>query len=209
MIRTTPKRGFTNAFAHETVPLNIGRLQRFINNGRLDASKPITVRELYLSGCIHQVGTGGVKLLAQASEALESPIDIVVSRASASAIRAIEAQGGTITCKFYTPLSLRAAIKPEKWLDRGRIVPEEPLPLGRRDLMYYTDISKRGYLAKMNRNGTLDSVLKRLDGASAQALLNASVAADKTSAQAGVKAKVAEAANEAATSSQPLPSSSS
>ncbi|CAO1616221.1 unnamed protein product [Sympodiomycopsis kandeliae] len=161
--RTFPKRGFVNAFAHDTVPLNIGRVQEWIEAGRLDASKPITIRELYLSRCIHQTGEGGIKLLAQESslQPFSTPINIVVSRASASAIKAVERSGGSITCKYYTPLSIRACIKPEKWTERGRLVPEEPLPIGKRDLMYYTDIKNRGYLAKMSRNGTLSGFMER------------------------------------------------
>lgn len=132
-----------------------------------------------MSRCIHQTGEGGVKLLAGKSERLRQPIDIIVARASKSAIKAVESvEGGNITCKFYTPLSIRAAIKPEKWTDQGKLVPDDPLPIGRRDLMYYTDIQRRGYLAKMNRNGTLDSVLERLHGSGSDALLEASVFAD-------------------------------
>lgn len=65
---------------------------------------------------------------------LSQPLHIVVSRASESAIRAVEKAGGSITCKFYTPLSLRALIKPEKWTDRGRLLPNESVPIGRKEL---------------------------------------------------------------------------
>lgn len=203
LIRTVPKRGFTNAFAHETVPLNLGRLQLWIDTGRLDPSQPITIRELFRSRCIHQTGDGGVKLLAQSSERLRQPINLVVSRASVSAIKAVESLGGTITCKFYTPLSIRAAVKPEKWTDRGRVVPEDPIPLGRRDLMYYTDMKNRGYLAKMSRNGELSAVIERLKGQTAKALFEAAVGAGgsgavteqgKASEQQLVEEGIAEAA---------------
>lgn len=65
---------------------------------------------------------------------LSQPLHIVVSRASESAIRAVEKAGGSITCKYYTPLSLRALIKPEKWTDRGRLLPNESVPIGRKEL---------------------------------------------------------------------------
>ncbi|CAO1617811.1 unnamed protein product [Parajaminaea phylloscopi] len=154
-----PKRGFVNAFAHETVPLNISRLQEWISAGRLDASKPITVKELFESRCIHRVGDGGVKLLGEGAMNLLQPVNVVVSRASVSAIAAIEAAGGSITCVYYTPLTLRALLKPEKWTSRGKMVPRQSMPIGRKDLLYYSDIRNRGYLAKLHLNKELDPTI--------------------------------------------------
>jgi large subunit ribosomal protein L15 len=94
-------------------------------------------------------------ILLQGSKTLRQPLTLIVSRASAPAIRAVEAAGGSITCKFYTPLTLRALVKPEKWLLQGKMPPNEPLPVGKRDLLYYSDIRKRGYLAKLHLTGTL------------------------------------------------------
>lgn len=125
------------SFAHETVPLNLSRLQTWIDAGRLDPTHPITARELYLSRCIHRLGDGGVKLLADGAESLRQPVDLVVSRASTMAIRAVEGLGGSITCKYYTPLTLRALVKPEKWVERGRMLPRESMPINRRDLREY------------------------------------------------------------------------
>ncbi|PWN22988.1 ribosomal protein L15 [Microstroma glucosiphilum] len=155
IMRRYPKRGFVNAFAHRTVPLNIERLQDWIDQGRIDPSKPITAKELYETRCVHSLGDGGVKLLGEGSKTLRQPLTLIVSRASATAIRAVEAAGGSITCKFYTPLTLRALVKPEKWLLQGKMPPNEPLPVGKRDLLYYSDIRNRGYLAKLHLTGTL------------------------------------------------------
>lgn len=130
--------GSPTRFAHETVPLNVSRLQEWISAGRLDPSKPITVKELFLSRCIHRMGDGGVKLLGNGAETLAQPVDVVVSRASLSAIKAIEAAGGSITCVYYTPLTLRALVKPEKWTDKGKMVPRQSIPIGRKDLREYT-----------------------------------------------------------------------
>jgi Ribosomal proteins 50S-L15, 50S-L18e, 60S-L27A len=41
------------------------------------------------------------------------PIDITVSRASASAIEAIEAAGGKIQCRYHNMLGMRALLRPE------------------------------------------------------------------------------------------------
>ena len=46
------------------MPLNVDRLQQWIDLGRLDTSKPITIKELHESRCLHGV-KDGVKLLAR------------------------------------------------------------------------------------------------------------------------------------------------
>lgn len=48
-------------------PLNLDRLQQWIDQGRIDPSKPITMKELHQSRCLHGV-KDGVKLLARVSE---------------------------------------------------------------------------------------------------------------------------------------------
>ena len=45
-------------------PVNLDRIQDWVNQGRLDSSKPITMRELNKSRCIHGV-KHGVKVLAR------------------------------------------------------------------------------------------------------------------------------------------------
>jgi large subunit ribosomal protein L15 len=48
-------------------PINLDRIQSWIDQGRLDPSKPITMKELQKSRCIHGVKRHGVKLLARVS----------------------------------------------------------------------------------------------------------------------------------------------
>ncbi|BCR86301.1 mitochondrial 54S ribosomal protein uL15m [Aspergillus chevalieri] len=96
------ERGFTNIFTADLAPANLDRIQEWIDQGRIDPTRPITVRELAQSRCIHQPKEG-VKLLGRGGEGiLKQPIHIVVSRASASAIAAVEAAGGSVTTRFYT-----------------------------------------------------------------------------------------------------------
>ena len=54
----------SDSFTPEIVPLNVDRLQEWIDQGRLDTSKPITIKELHESRCLHGV-KDGVKLLAR------------------------------------------------------------------------------------------------------------------------------------------------
>jgi large subunit ribosomal protein L15 len=142
--RRYPKRGFTNIFAKEFTTVNVNRIQQWIDEGRLDPTKPITARELYESACVHSFGDG-IKLLAKGAASLSHPIHLIVSRASPAAIAAVENSGGSIVCKYYSRVSLRALVKPEKYV--GTIPIRQPDPIHKRDLVYYSNPATRGYLA--------------------------------------------------------------
>ncbi|KAG8953974.1 YmL10 [Tulasnella sp. 424] len=139
--RRFPKRGFTNPTATEFAPVNLDRLQHWINSGRLTSSpeKPITARELLMSGCIHNV-KDGVKLLGDGAEQLKSPVFLELSRASKSAISAIESQGGKVVCKYYNDLALKDLV-------HGRTDRQEALPVRKADILWYANKRNRGYLA--------------------------------------------------------------
>ena len=92
--------------------VNLSRIQEWIDQRRIDPSKPITVRELSKSNCIHHY-KDGVKVLGDGASDLKQPIHLVVSRASGSAIEAIEAAGGTVTTRFYTRAALRHIVAKE------------------------------------------------------------------------------------------------
>ncbi|CAG8701381.1 10075_t:CDS:2, partial [Acaulospora colombiana] len=88
--------------------------KHWINTGRIDPTKPITMKELLDSRCVHGV-KDGVKLLSEGSQHFSTPVTIEIARASRSAIKAIEKVGGNITCRYFNRLSLRATLKPEKF----------------------------------------------------------------------------------------------
>ena len=50
-------------------------------------------------------------ILTQNSEQLTTPINIVVSRASAEAIAHIESLGGSVTTRFYSPTSIKRVLR--------------------------------------------------------------------------------------------------
>ncbi|KAF7113596.1 hypothetical protein CNMCM5793_002952 [Aspergillus hiratsukae] len=110
------ERGFNNVFALDLAPANLDRIQEWIDQGRIDPTRPITIRELAKSRCIHQT-KDGVKLLGRGASAegsvLKQPIHVVVSRASASAIAAVEAAGGSVTTRFYTRSAIARIMKRE------------------------------------------------------------------------------------------------
>ncbi|KAJ7771850.1 ribosomal protein L18e/L15P [Mycena metata] len=143
-----PKRGFVNRNERVWAPINLDRLQHWIDEGRISSSpeKPITARELLLSGCVHNVHDG-IKILGDGSQFFRTPIYITPSRASKSAIKAIESKGGKVVCKYYNTLALRDCVK-------GRTDRTEAAPTRRTDIVWYGRLRNRGYLSP----GTLQKV---------------------------------------------------
>lgn len=89
-------------------PLNLDRVQNWINQGRIDPSRPITIKELGDSRCINPSKVGdGIKLLAGGADKISHPLNIVVSRASKAAISVVESAGGSVLTRYYTPFSIR------------------------------------------------------------------------------------------------------
>ena len=93
--RRMPKRGFNNIFRKEYAPLNLGALAKAIEAGKIDAAQPITEDMLRAAGLVRGAGVAGVRLLA--TGALTKAIHITVCGASATAIAAVQAAGGSVT----------------------------------------------------------------------------------------------------------------
>ncbi|KAI8320549.1 ribosomal protein L15 [Martensiomyces pterosporus] len=141
IMRLFPKRGFKNAFKRDLQPLNLDRIQHWINTGRLDASKPITLKEIYKSNMVRF--KDGVTLLARGSEFLTTPITIEVTRASRQAIKKVEELGGKVVCVYHNKLALRALLHPEKFA----ILPKSAEPNTVKLRKLYEDPERRGFLA--------------------------------------------------------------
>ncbi|KAF4632826.1 hypothetical protein G7Y89_g5298 [Cudoniella acicularis] len=178
-------RGFENLFSVEMSPVNLNRIQSWIDQGRLDPTKPITVKELAESRCLHGV-KDGVKLLARGKEELKTPINILVSRASTAAIEAIEAAGGKVTTRYYTKQSIKRLLKGESEssftpLSSTPSASESailsatastaspfsyrlPDPTSRKDLEYYRDPAHRGYLSHLLQEGQGPSLFFKTPG---------------------------------------------
>jgi large subunit ribosomal protein L15 len=92
-----PKRGFNNIFANDFAELNLGRLQKAIDDKKLDAGEKITGAMLLKAGIVHK-SRDGVRLLGKGE--LTAKIDIEVAGASASVREAVEKAGGTIATTF-------------------------------------------------------------------------------------------------------------
>eukprot|EP00501_MAST-03F_sp_TOSAG23-6_P001778 GSMAST32.ASY1.ANO1.1856.1 assembled CDS len=138
LIKRTPKRGFNQTFfAKPMNELNINTLQRFIDEGRIDTSKPITMKELYECNIV-----GKIKYVGK----LNTSITIEVSKASQSAIKAVENAGGRIVCAYYNDLGIRALTRPDKFLAKGKQIPKRARPKPK-IMPYYTSFRNRGYLS--------------------------------------------------------------
>jgi large subunit ribosomal protein L15 len=92
-----PKRGFRNIFALNFSVVNLNRIQKAIDDKRLDAGVKITEEVLRNAGLAHK-SRDGVRLLAKGE--IKSKIQIEVAGASASAKEAVEKAGGSVTTTF-------------------------------------------------------------------------------------------------------------
>ena len=93
--RRMPKRGFVNIFRKEYAPINLHTLEAAIESGRLGSST-IDEDALKVAGLVRTGGkVVGVRLLARGE--IKRAITITVSGASAAAIAAVQAAGGTVT----------------------------------------------------------------------------------------------------------------
>jgi len=92
--RRLPKRGFNNIFRKDFNEVNVGRLQRAVDEGKLDASKPVNVETLIASGVIRKA-KDGVRLLAKGE--LKAKLTLEVAGTSEAAVKAVEGAGGSVT----------------------------------------------------------------------------------------------------------------
>jgi large subunit ribosomal protein L15 len=89
-----PKRGFNNPNALKLAEVNLWRLQDAIDGGKLDAKNEINGDALVGAGVIRRT-KDGVRLLGTGE--LKAKLNLVVWSASAGAVKAIEAAGGSVT----------------------------------------------------------------------------------------------------------------
>ncbi|PRY22967.1 LSU ribosomal protein L15P [Aliiruegeria haliotis] len=88
-----PKRGFNKPNRKSWAVVNLGILQKFIDNGKIDAGAPITEDVLVASGLVRRK-LDGVRVLAKGE--FSAKVDLQVSGASKSAVEAVEKAGGSL-----------------------------------------------------------------------------------------------------------------
>ena len=116
--RRLPKRGFNNPSAKEYAVTNLGKIQAWIDAGRLDATATIDEAALVASGLIRRK-RDGVRVLGR-GEITSRNLTIQVTGASRSAVAAVEAAGGTLT--VTRPDSAEAAADTDALLAGAGIV---------------------------------------------------------------------------------------
>ena len=94
LYRRLPKRGFTKPNQKHYAVVNLGMIQKFITEGKLDAKATINADTLLASGLIRRA-LDGVRVLAKGE--ITSVVTLNVTGASAAAVEAVAAAGGTLT----------------------------------------------------------------------------------------------------------------
>ena len=89
-----PKRGFTKPNRKKFAVVNLGLIQKFIDDKKLDAKKAISEDVLIESGLVRRK-LDGVRILAKGD--ISSKVTLEVTGASKSAVEAVEKAGGTLT----------------------------------------------------------------------------------------------------------------
>ena len=91
--RRIPKRGFKPPHQKAWQVVNLGALQKAIDENRLDAAQPIDATAMQAAGLFKQT-LDGVRLLGKGE--IKTKIEVKVAGASASAIAAVEQAGGKV-----------------------------------------------------------------------------------------------------------------
>ncbi|MCH8081549.1 MAG: 50S ribosomal protein L15 [Proteobacteria bacterium] len=116
--RRLPKRGFTNIFRKTYALANLGRIQKAIDDKKLDALKPVTAAALCQAGVIHSAKQD-VKLLAKGE--LKAKLTIEVATASSAAIAAVEKAGGKVAVTLDRAAEeARKAAKADRRRSKGK-----------------------------------------------------------------------------------------
>jgi large subunit ribosomal protein L15 len=94
LYRRMPKRGFKNLFSKNYDIINLGRLQKAIDDKKLDGKATINAEILAAAGLIRGKGDG-VRVLGNGE--ISQALTLEVMGASKSAIAAVEKAGGSVT----------------------------------------------------------------------------------------------------------------
>ena len=89
--RRLPKRGFINIFRNEFIPINLGKIQKLIDEKKLVLTKPIDIEAFLQVGLIKK-RKSKIKILSNGK--LKDKVEIVASGFSDNAKKAIEKNGG-------------------------------------------------------------------------------------------------------------------
>ena len=92
--RRLPKRGFKKYNRKVYRILNLGEIQKLVDNGKIDHSKEIDNSRLLSSGIFANI-KDGIRILARGE--IKSKVNIKVNGASKTAVEQVKKAGGNIT----------------------------------------------------------------------------------------------------------------
>lgn len=115
-----PKRGFNNPNALKLAEVNLWRLQDAIDAKKLDITGEIKGDALVAAGVIRRV-KDGVRILGTGE--IKSKLNLVVWSASAGAVKAIEAAGGTVVQERIAAEAKAAARVEKRNAAKGKVPP--------------------------------------------------------------------------------------
>lgn len=110
--RRLPKRGFSKWRRQDFNEINIGALQKAIDDKRIDGSKPVDVAGLVAAGVLRRA-KDGLRLLGEGE--IKAKVSITVNHATAKAKAAIEKAGGSVN--VIVPKVLEADVAKKKKSD--------------------------------------------------------------------------------------------
>ena len=122
-----PKRGFNNLFARDFAVINLDRVQRAIDNGKLKADETITDAGLVSAGLVRR-SRDGVRLLGNGG--LKARANFQVAGASAAAIEAVKQAGGSVETTFKKAVRMNKKGKPGKRAQRRSAAAEKRAKAG-------------------------------------------------------------------------------
>ncbi|WP_424137487.1 50S ribosomal protein L15 [Roseomonas chloroacetimidivorans] len=97
LYRRLPKRGFKNLFRKEYAVINLGTLEKAFEAGVLPAGETVDEAALEKAGLVRVGKKAGVRLLAKGE--IKRAVTLSVTGASAAAIAAVQAAGGSVTVR--------------------------------------------------------------------------------------------------------------
>ena len=94
LYRRLPKRGFTKPNRKEYAVVNVGLIQKFIDLGKLDIANTIS-EDMLVDAGLTATKRDGIRILAKG--VITAKVMLDVTGASATAIEAVAAAGGSLT----------------------------------------------------------------------------------------------------------------
>jgi large subunit ribosomal protein L15 len=91
-----PKRGFSKPNRKAYSVINLGLIQKFVDEGKINAKEAITEDALIASGLVRRK-KDGIRVLAKGE--VSAKLNIEVTGASKAAVEAVEKAGGSLTVK--------------------------------------------------------------------------------------------------------------